>query len=259
MNLAEIRKKARAEKDGGTSVPPTGGGRAEQPLSPREGVQVPTFSDTPHDTRGTGETVPMPPPPPVVTRQGEGVSPPPPAAAPRGFDPVRIILRGRELAEQVVDPELVAEKSQLLAEEAVTEYLCFRVGTELYAVPIMTIKEIIKPRELTEVPRSPSFVKGILSLRGVIIPIFSLRERLHFEPAPIDGRSRIVVVRKGDELCGILVDEVLQVAHLADDSIEPPPSVLDGIDRDFVSGIGRHGGRMIIVLSLANLLDMQRL
>lgn len=199
----------------------------------------------------------MPPPSHGVSRQGEGSAPP--AAVTRDFDPVQIILKGRELADQVVDPELIAERTQHLAEDAVTEYLCFRVGTELYAVPIMDIKEIIKPRELTEVPRSPSFVKGILSLRGVIIPVFSVRERLHFDPAPVDGRSRIVVVRKGDELCGILVDEVVQVMHLGDDSLEPPPSVLDGIDRDFVNGIGRHDGKMIILLNLANLLDIQRL
>lgn len=254
MNLAEIRKKARAEREGGGVDPPRPAagfnqGSVTSPLPFSSGVDVPPLFSPPGGSHGES----TPPPPPAVEL---GRSPDAPR---RQFDPVSIILKGREIAEQVLDPELAAERSQLLAESKVIEYLCFRVGPELYAVPISEIKEIIKPRELTEVPRAPSFVRGILSLRGVIVPIFDMRERLHFEPLTPDAKSRIVVVRNGEELCGILVDEVLQVLHLGEWAIEPPPSVLDGLDRDFVSGIGRHDGNVIVLLCLEAILDIQRI
>lgn len=259
MNLAEIRKKALAERGGEHPSPayPSSG----TPAAPH-GVEHPPSS--PVSGRGGDPAVD-----PAQAEQTRGDTPPCPVTEEGGdtlvqslslsFDPVSMILKGRDVADQVIDPELVAERSQLMAESRAVEYLCFRVGTEFYAVPISEIKEIIKPRELTEVPRSPSFVKGILSLRGVIIPVFDMRERLHFEPAVHDSRSRIVVVRKGEELCGILVDEVLQVLHFEEKDIEPPPSVLDGLDREFVSGIGRHDARVIILLCLENILDMQRI
>jgi purine-binding chemotaxis protein CheW len=120
----------------------------------------------------------------------------------------------------------------------------------------MEIKEIIKPREWTEVPRAPHFISGVISLRGVIIPVFDMRRRLELPPVPASGRERIVVVKDGESFCGILVDEVVQVVRIPVTSIEPAPTVLEGIDRDFVIGIGRHEGTMLILLSLENILNL---
>jgi purine-binding chemotaxis protein CheW len=136
------------------------------------------------------------------------------------------------------------------------ELLCFRVAAEKYAVNIMEIKEIIKAREVTEVPRVPDYVTGVLSLRGIIIPVFNMHKRLGHAVVQESGKERIIVVKKGDEFCGVLVDEVIQVARLAAASIEPPPAVLEGIDRDFVNGIGRFDGQMLILLNLGKILDL---
>jgi purine-binding chemotaxis protein CheW len=130
------------------------------------------------------------------------------------------------------------------------------VSAEEYAVNIMEIKEIIKPREITEVPRVPDFISGVLSLRGIIIPIFDMRRRLHLSSSEGGIKERIIVVSRGDELFGIQVDEVLQVVRISENLIEQPPAVLEGIDRDFVLGIGRHDSRMLIMLNLANILDV---
>jgi purine-binding chemotaxis protein CheW len=136
------------------------------------------------------------------------------------------------------------------------EFLCFRVSDEIYGINIMDIKEIIKPREVTEVPRAPSFVSGIISLRGIIIPIIDMLDRLGLPREKVTGRERVIVVRHGESFSGLLVDEIIQVVHITKDCLEAAPAVLEGIDRDFVSGIGRADGRMIILLNLENIADI---
>lgn len=250
MNLADIRRKAMERRTVSEPIPPPRDETVpserdgEKPLTPSRVAEVESGSaPLPVDDRGAGRG--------KFTSAADSPSP-------AGFDPCALIIAGRERAAQVVDPELIAERSQLAIESSLAEFLAFRVGDELYAVPITEIKEIIKPRPLTEVPRAPSYIPGILSLRGVIIPVFDLRERLHFERGQQTGRSRIVVVKRKEEPCGLLVDEVVQVVQLPSDGIEPPPSVLEGIDREFVAGIGRSGEKMVILLSLETLLDIQR-
>jgi purine-binding chemotaxis protein CheW len=172
------------------------------------------------------------------------------------YDPVEILLAGRAAAGFGQNSSRVSPD---VAEVEVSDYqelLCFRVGTEQYAINIMEIKEIIKPREITEVPRVPDFISGVLSLRGIIIPVFNMGRRLHLAPIGHSVKERIIVVNRGEELFGILVDEVLQVVKVNQEAIEQPPAVLEGIDRDFVRGIGRHGGRMLILLNLESILDV---
>ncbi len=172
------------------------------------------------------------------------------------YDPVEILLAGRAAAGFGQDTLLPSPEVAEIEISDYQEFLCFRVGTEQYAINIMEIKEIIKPREITEVPRVPEFISGILSLRGNIIPVFNMGRRLHLAPVEHSVRERIIVVSRGEELFGIQVDEVLQVVRINDESIEQPPAVLEGIDRDFVQGIGRHGGRMLILLNLGSILDV---
>ncbi len=174
----------------------------------------------------------------------------------QAFDPLSVLLAGREFASLDDDQSPSSVELQESSGPALQEFLCFRVATETYAISIMDIKEIIKPREVTEVPRVPEFVSGVLSLRGIILPVFHMRHRLGLPPAGTSGRERIVVVKKGDDYCGLLVDEVVQVVRIAVEGIEAPPAVLDGIDRDFVAGIGRHDGRMLILLNLGKVLDV---
>jgi len=172
---------------------------------------------------------------------------------PEDFDPAAVILKGRESA---VFEEVLLQDDQAAAS---VELLCFKVASEEYAISIMDIKEIIKPREVTEVPRVPAFVRGILSLRGNIIPIFDMRVRLGLPGAASSERERVVVVKRQGGFCGVLVDEVVQVVRIAEAGIEPPPVVLEGIDRDFVQGIGRVSGRMLILLDMEKVLDVSLL
>ncbi|OGU05573.1 MAG: chemotaxis protein CheW [Geobacteraceae bacterium GWC2_58_44] len=241
MNLADIRKKAQTAELPG-----------DQPVAP---WQAPLAAPGPPDSCQPG----------VPTAPAAYSAPPEPCCAaspaepeldpePENFDPAAVILKGRQSAAFEEVSSLKEDQA-----DASVELLCFRVATEEYAISIMDIKEIIKPREVTEVPRVPSFVRGILSLRGNIIPIFDMRVRLGLPGATASERERVVVVKRQGGFCGVLVDEVVQVVRIAEAGIEPPPVVLEGIDRDFVQGIGRVGGRMLILLDMEKVLDVSLL
>jgi purine-binding chemotaxis protein CheW len=172
------------------------------------------------------------------------------------MEPLDIILAGREAAGCDDDLPLASEGQAAKEIEEYEEILCFRISDEIYGINILELKEIIKPRETTEVPRTPPFIMGVVSLRGVIIPVFNMRERLGLSQGVQNGRERIVIVKRQEGFTGLLVDEVIQVVRIGKECREPAPAVLEGIDRDFVSGIGRTGAMMIILLNVASITDI---
>lgn len=171
--------------------------------------------------------------------------------------PLEAILAGRSAAG--CDDESILADDIITCETTVDshlEFLCFRVSDEIYGINIMDIKEIIKPREVTEIPRAPAFVSGVLSLRGTIIPVIDMRLRMGLAVENPTGKERIVVIKNNNSFSGLLVDEVIQVVQVQPNAVEAAPTVLDGIDRDFVSGLGRSDGRLIIILNLENIADI---
>lgn len=170
--------------------------------------------------------------------------------------PMEAILAGRTAAGCDEESILADDLTTDIVTESQLEFLCFRVSDEVYGINIMDIKEIIKPREVTEVPRAPLFVSGVLSLRGTIIPIIDMRVRLGLTQKEPTGKERIVVIKNSNSFSGLLVDEVIKVVQIQVDDVETAPAILDGIDRDFVSGLGRSDGRLIIILNLENIADI---
>jgi len=296
MNLAEIRKKANRDRGAALDATPNKELPVQKTpvpellddaVFPAQAAQADVAVE-PLDSREQEQesaTSPLPPPDiPVIAAPGLPASnavafvPPvtlgltdaelPPmdeiigtAAIPEiqntgAFDPIALLLAGRVAAGFDEDTPLASPDEAEAEIVDYHEFLCFRVASEQYAINIMEIKEIIKPREITEVPRVPAFISGVLSLRGIIIPVFAMGIRLQLVPAGEPGKERIIVVSKGEELFGLAVDEVLQVVRVPDSAIEQPPLVLDGIDREFVQGIGRHDSRMLILLNLAHILDI---
>jgi purine-binding chemotaxis protein CheW len=137
------------------------------------------------------------------------------------------------------------------------QYLVFHLGIEEYALDITRISEIIKVREFTDIPGTPQFILGIISLRGIVVPVFDLRRRLNLGESELTPTSRIVVCQLDDMTVGLLVDRIGQVVNLSDDDVEPPPAVLSGLDREMVTGIGRSQGHMIILLNLHSALNIE--
>ncbi len=135
-------------------------------------------------------------------------------------------------------------------------------GGETYGIEILAIREIIKPREVTEVPRAPRFLLGIITVRGVVMPVLDLRLRLRLDAAPLERSARILVVLHRGERFGLLVDAVRDVVRFADSQIEPPPPSLAPTEAPFLSGIGRidegtPDERLVILLSLDTVLDFE--
>jgi purine-binding chemotaxis protein CheW len=139
--------------------------------------------------------------------------------------------------------------------------LTFVVGRETYGVDIGRIREIIKVREVTEVPRMPAFLLGIISVRGVVIPVVDLRLRLKLGATPVTRAARILVVNRDGDPFGLLVDAVTGVVRFAEAEIEPTPSTLGLQDVQFLAGIGRYqSGRrqkMVILLALEAVLTFE--
>ncbi len=139
-----------------------------------------------------------------------------------------------------------------------TEYLAFGLAGETYAVRIAQLAEILRPPPITEVPRAPGNVLGVVSVRGKLVTVIDLRRRLRLVEGPIDRRTRILLVESGGgEQMGLLVDEVQQVWRLSTDEIEPA-GVLGGEQAVHITGIGRPSGvdgTMLILLDLRPLVE----
>jgi purine-binding chemotaxis protein CheW len=141
-----------------------------------------------------------------------------------------------------------------------TEFLAFRMADEIYAVPIAYVKEILKLPPLTEVPRAPIDVMGVISVRGRIVTVRDLRKRLRLPEATPTRRSRILLAELAPEQggtgerVGLFVDEVLHVYRLSDSEIESAANVLGSELAEYVGGIGRQAGEMIILIDLKPIL-----
>ncbi len=232
MDLAAIRKKAKsAQKDEGAATPPK------------------TSTDAPRPVQGTPPHGEMRAEHAAVARAGESPEDDPLAAL--FAAPLEMELATEESYMQAVSGRLEKDESGL------RKFLTFVLDKEEYALDIAFIREIIKPREITDIPRVPGFILGIISLRGIIIPVFDLKQRLKLGKVEISDVSRIIVSQVEDRIVGLLVDNISQVVQLSTRTIEPPPAVLTGIDRELVEGVGRHQDRMMILLQLPSVIDAE--
>ena len=158
--------------------------------------------------------------------------------------------RGATVAMQVAPPEPL-------------QYLTFMLGGEAFAIGILTIKEIIEYGHLTEVPMMPASVRGVINLRGAVVPVVDLQARFGRPASPVTKRTCIVIVETGDaddgQVIGVVVDAVNEVLELPASDIEPPPSFGAAIRRDFVCGMAKVRGKFVIVLDAANVLSIEDL
>ncbi|HUI45646.1 MAG TPA: chemotaxis protein CheW [Nitrospirota bacterium] len=158
------------------------------------------------------------------------------------------------------------EKKTAAVVEDTVQLVTFQVGSEEYGLDINAIIEVIRPLKITPLPRMPEFIEGVVNLRGLIIPIVDLRKRfalaeIHNEPR----KMRMVITkgaipaggRRGKELLGLVVDRVKEVLHVPRKEIAPPPGAATGEQADFISGMGKVGERLIIVVDITKILSPQ--
>ncbi|HUW81813.1 MAG TPA: chemotaxis protein CheW [Phycisphaerae bacterium] len=139
------------------------------------------------------------------------------------------------------------------------KYLTFQLGKEVYGLEILRVQEIIGMMSVTRVPGSPEFVRGVINLRGKIIPVVDLRLKFGLESQPDTEKTCIIVaqvVRAEQEVTmGIIVDEVSEVLDIAGDQIEPPPSFRSAVDTDFILGMGKVGRKVVVLLDVDRVLS----
>lgn len=141
-------------------------------------------------------------------------------------------------------------------EQDTVQWLTFELGHEEYALALDVILELIKPREYTDLPKVPSYVIGILSLRGEVVPVIDLGERLKLGRSVAQSHQRIIVCEGREQPIGLLVDRITQVIRIAKESIEQAPLILNEGEKDFIAGVGRFQGRMLIQLNPEEVLKL---
>lgn len=153
-------------------------------------------------------------------------------------------------------PAVVGEQDQ-------QQYLTFMLGGETYAMGILTIKEIIEFGNLTEVPRMPAFIRGVINLRGAVVPVIDLSARFGKSATKVTRRTCIVIIEvvTGNETqdVGVMVDAVNAVLEIPPAEIEPPPSFGANIRADFISGMGKIDGKFVIILSIHQVLSVDEM
>lgn len=135
------------------------------------------------------------------------------------------------------------------------QLVSFMVGTEEFAVPILSVQEINRMMQITRVPQSPPFIEGVINLRGKIIPVMDLRKRFGLQETGDASDERIIVVEVGARVIGFTVDQVNEVLRISADIVEPPPAMVCGVDSDYVQGVGKLEDRLLILLDLDRLFN----
>jgi purine-binding chemotaxis protein CheW len=156
---------------------------------------------------------------------------------------------GRQLARQ--DGARGAATSQATA----AEFLTFRLGAEEYGIDILRVQEIRSYEEPTRIANAPSFIKGVVNLRGVIVPVVDLRIKLNCEKVEYNGFTVVIVLNVHGRVVGAVVDSVSDVLELSRDLIKPAPEMNSTVDTGFITGIASVGERMLILMDIEALMS----
>ena len=134
-------------------------------------------------------------------------------------------------------------------------YLTFSLGEEVFGLEIRYVTEIIGIQPVTKVPEVPSFIKGIINLRGKIIPVIDMRLKFRKEPIPYNDRTCVIVIDTQEIMVGLIVDSVAEVINIGEEHIVPPPDQKTGMHNKYIQGIGKVNDDVKLLLDCESLLD----
>ncbi|HOC05836.1 MAG: chemotaxis protein CheW [Bacillota bacterium] len=138
------------------------------------------------------------------------------------------------------------------------QFVVFPLEDELYGVDIHQVMRIEKMLSLTRVPNAPPFVIGVCNLRGSVIPVIDLKQRLAL-PSNLDENAKIIFVNVGKQVVGMTIDSAVDVTSIDSDEIEPSPSLVTGIDSQFIQGVAKVSNRLLIILDMERVLTVDQL
>ncbi|NLU09623.1 MAG: chemotaxis protein CheW [Tepidanaerobacter acetatoxydans] len=143
--------------------------------------------------------------------------------------------------------------------ENIRQFVEFKLGDEDYGIDILQVKTIERMMPITRVPKAPQFVEGVINLRGEIVPVIDLKKRFDLPLSEITDSTRIIIVSIDDITVGMIVDSATEVIQLSQDDIEPAPPITGSIDANYLDGVGKIDGRLLILLNVAKLLKPQEI
>ncbi|MFZ5943108.1 MAG: chemotaxis protein CheW [Bacillota bacterium] len=135
------------------------------------------------------------------------------------------------------------------------QLVAFRLGQEEYAVRINDVREIIRPTNVTRVPKTANFIKGVINLRGVVVPVINLHKRFANSEEKLTDQSRVIILNKDDITVGITVDNVTEVIRLKEEDIENP-EFTEAVERKFIEGVGKYKDRLLLLLDIEKTLGL---
>lgn len=142
--------------------------------------------------------------------------------------------------------------------EKTAQMVGFKIDNEFYGIEIIQVQEIIRMQEITMIPRTPPFIKGVVNLRGKVVPIISLRERFGIKEVEHTKDTRIVIVRIDVGLIGFIVDAMAEVIRIPDSLIEPTPPTAMNIESEYIRGVGKLDDKLLIILDLNKVLTKEK-
>lgn len=149
---------------------------------------------------------------------------------------------------------MMQEAAVVEARQRAGKYLTFRLAEEEYGLEILKVREIIGIMDITAVPRTPDFIKGVINLRGKVIPVIDLRRKFGMPGSERTEETCIIVVDVGAIEMGIIVDKVSEVMNIPGEQIEDAPSFGASVDTQFILGMGKANGRVTILLDIGRVL-----
>ncbi len=153
--------------------------------------------------------------------------------------------------------EAVLEKKLTKSHEG--KYLTFVLGTEEYGIEILKVREIIGMMNITNVPRTPDYLKGVINLRGRVIPVIDLRLKFAMSELKHTQETCTIVVEVNGRLIGIIVDTVSEVVNIGGENVEDTPAFGQGIDTDFIIGLGKVHEKIIILIDIEQVMSSEEL
>lgn len=135
------------------------------------------------------------------------------------------------------------------------QYVVFKLGNEKYCADIANVGSITEFDNITKVPNTPSYIEGVINLRGEVIPIVNLKKRFSVKDTEASQDARIIIITYDGKNIGFLVDDASQVLRIDDKDIEPTPAIIAGEDRKYISGVGKVDGAIVVLLDLIKILS----
>ena len=161
--------------------------------------------------------------------------------------------------DESLPPEDVRSSNSEDSVDELLQLVGFNLGDEEFGVDILKVQEINRMIDITKVPQSPDYVEGVINLRGEIIPVIDLRKRFGLPKKDPDRHTRIIVAEVGESTLGFVVDAVSEVIRIKSNTVEPPPPIVKGQHAEYIQGVGKLDGRLLMLLDIDKVLTQSEI